>query len=54
MDGDLGPHDVVDVRFQAADTVVVLDFPFAVCAGRAVRRSRERADFWRWVWSYRT
>lgn len=26
MDGDLGPYDVVDVRLQAADTVVFLDF----------------------------
>jgi adenylate kinase family enzyme len=26
MDGDLGPYDVVNVRLQAADTVVFLDF----------------------------
>jgi adenylate kinase family enzyme len=53
MDGDLGPYDVLDVRLQAADTVVVLDFPFVRCAWRAIRRSRENADFWRWLWSYR-
>jgi adenylate kinase family enzyme len=53
MDGDLGPYDIVHVRLQAADTVIVLDFPFVRCAWRAIRRSRERADFWRWVYSYR-
>ena len=46
MDGDLGPYDVPDVRLQAADTIVFLDFSPARCAWRAVRRSRERADFW--------
>jgi adenylate kinase family enzyme len=53
MDGDLGPYDVLHVRLQAADTVVVLDFSFVRCAWRAIRRSRERGDFWRWLWSYR-
>ncbi len=53
MDGDLGPYDVVDVRLRAADTVVFLDFSPARCAWRAVRRSRERADFWRWLLTYR-
>jgi adenylate kinase family enzyme len=53
MDGDLGPYDVLHVRLQAADTVVVLDFSFVRCAWRAIRRSWERADFWRWLWSYR-
>ena len=53
MDGDLGPYDVVDVRLQAADTVVFLDFSLLRCAWRAIRRSRERADFWRWLLSYR-
>jgi adenylate kinase family enzyme len=52
-DGDLGPYDVLDVRLAAADTVVLLDFSLARCAWRAVRRSRERADFWRWVVGYR-
>jgi hypothetical protein len=54
MDGDLGPYDVVDVRLQAADTVVFLDFAPLRCAWRAIRRSRERADFWRWLLSYRS
>jgi adenylate kinase family enzyme len=53
MDGDLGPYDVLDVRLQAADTVILLDYSFWRCAWRAIRRSRQRADFWRWVWSYR-
>jgi uridine kinase len=54
MDGDLGPYDVVDVRLQAADTVVFLDFAPLRCAWRAIRRSRERADFWRWLLTYRS
>jgi hypothetical protein len=53
MDGDLGPYDQVDVRLRAADTVLVLDFSLARCAWRALRRSRERADFWRWLIGYR-
>jgi adenylate kinase family enzyme len=53
MDGDFGPHDIIDVRLQAADTVVFLDFSPLRCAWRAIRRSRERADFWRWLFSYR-
>ena len=53
MDGDLGPYDVIDVRLQAADTVVFLDFSLLRCAWRAISRSRERADFWRWLLSYR-
>jgi adenylate kinase family enzyme len=53
MDGDLGPYDVLDIRLRAADTVVFLDFSPARCAWRAIRRSRERADFWRWLLTYR-
>lgn len=53
MDGDLGPYDVPGVRLEAADTVILLDFSFRRCASRAIRRSRERADFWRWVGAYR-
>jgi hypothetical protein len=53
MDGDLGPYDVLDVRLQAADTIVFLDFSPARCAWRAIRRSRERADFWWWLLTYR-
>jgi hypothetical protein len=52
-EGDLGPYDVLDVRLRAADTVVLLDFSLLRCAWRAIRRSRERADFWHWLWSYR-
>lgn len=54
LDGDLGPYDsALDVRLRAADTIVVLDFSFPRCAWRAIRRGRERADFWHWVWAYR-
>jgi adenylate kinase family enzyme len=53
MDGDLGPYDVLEVRLRAADTIVFLDFSPARCAWRAMRRSRERADFWRWLFMYR-
>lgn len=53
IDGDLGPYDVVDVRLRAADTVIFLDFSLVRCAGRAIRRSWERADFWRWLLAYR-
>ncbi|MEV5895493.1 hypothetical protein [Nonomuraea fuscirosea] len=53
MDGDLGPYDVLDVRLRAADTVILLDFSFWRCVWRAIRRSRERIDFWLWVWGYR-
>jgi adenylate kinase family enzyme len=53
MDGDLGPYDVIDLRVRAADTIIFLDFPLIICAWRAIRRSRERADFWRWLIAYR-
>lgn len=53
LDGDLGPYDQLDVRVAAADTVVVFDFGLLVCAARALRRSRERADFWLWLIRWR-
>jgi hypothetical protein len=53
MDGDLGPYDVLDVRLATADTVLLLDFSLWRCAWRAVRRSRERVDFWWWLVTYR-
>lgn len=53
MDGDLGPYDVVEVRLRAVDTIIFLDFSFARCAWRTIRRSCERADFWRWLVKYR-
>lgn len=53
MDGDLGPYDAVGIRVRAADTIIFLDFPIALCAWRAFRRSPERADFWLWLWRYR-
>ncbi len=56
MDGDLGPYDAPAARLERADTVMVLDFSLARCAWRAARRSRERADFWWWLltWRYRS
>jgi adenylate kinase family enzyme len=53
MDGDLGPYDVVEVRLRAADTILFLDFSLLRCGWRAIRRAHERADFWRWLLSYR-
>ena len=53
MDGDLGPYDAVEERLPAADTIVLLDFSLPRCAWRALRRSRERSDFWRWVLTWR-
>jgi len=53
MDGDLGPYDAVEVRLLAADTILFLDFSLVRCAWQAIRRSRERADFWRWLVAYR-
>jgi adenylate kinase family enzyme len=53
MDGDLGSYDAVEVRLRAADTIIFLDFSLVRCVWRAVRRSRERADFWRWLVAYR-
>jgi nicotinamide riboside kinase len=53
MDGDLGPYDAVEVRLRVADTIIFLDFSLVRCAWRAIRRSRERADFWYWLLAYR-
>lgn len=53
MDGDLGPYDALEVRLAKADTVVILDFPLVLCSWRALRRSRERADFWWWLVTWR-
>jgi adenylate kinase family enzyme len=53
MDGDLGPYDVLNVRLRRADTIILLDLPTWRCAVRALRRSRERLDFWRWLLTWR-
>lgn len=53
MDGDLGSYDAIETRLHAADTVIFLDFSVIRCAWRALRRSRERADFWGWLFAYR-
>ena len=52
LDGDLGPYDMIEIRLRAADTVVFLDFSLVRCAWRAVRRSRENAELWRWLLAY--
>jgi adenylate kinase family enzyme len=54
LDGDLGPYDkALGVRLRAADTIVILDFTFLRCAWRTLRRGREKAEYWHWVWTYR-
>jgi hypothetical protein len=53
MDGDLGPYDVLEPRLRRADTVVVLDLPFWLCAWRARRRGPERREFWVWTMHWR-
>jgi adenylate kinase family enzyme len=54
MDGDLGRYDPVEIRLRAADTILFLDFSLVRCGWRAIRRSHERADFWRWLMAYRS
>jgi adenylate kinase family enzyme len=53
LDGDLGPYDVLEVRVAAADTAVLLNLSPVRCAWRALRRGRERCDFWSWLLTYR-
>ncbi len=53
LDGDLGPFDAAELRLTAADTIILLDFSFLRCAWRAIRRGRERSDFWWWLLTYR-
>ena len=53
LDGELGPYDAIEVRLQAADTVILLDLCLTRCAWRAIQRSRERLDFWLWLFRYR-
>src|ERR1043166_183241 len=49
MDGDFGPYDVVQERLREADAIVFMDFSLRRCAWRAIRRSSEGGNFWRWV-----
>jgi adenylate kinase family enzyme len=49
IDGDLGPYDVTEPRLARADTVVIMDTPLVRCMWRALRRGRQRIDFWLWV-----
>ncbi|MGB9113506.1 MAG: hypothetical protein WCF24_12370 [Acidimicrobiales bacterium] len=53
LDGDLGPYDVVEPRLRAADAIIVLDFSLVRSLWRALRRSPERLDFWRWLITWR-
>jgi len=53
MEGDLGKYDELSVRLQAADTVLILDFSLLLCLVRAMRRSKERLDFWWWLITWR-
>lgn len=54
MDGDLGDYDEVGLplRLRAADGVILLDFPRRIYMWRALRRSRETWEFWKWAWAY--
>lgn len=52
MEGDLGPHDDLPGRLVAADTVLLLDFPLWLCVWRALRRDKEKWDFWWWLVSW--
>ena len=49
MDGDLGPYDVLAPRLTEADTVVIVNTALVICLWRALRRGRQRMDFWTWV-----
>ena len=54
IDGDLGPCDQdLGMRLSAAGTIIVLDLAFPRVAWRTLRRGRERAGYWRWVWAGR-
>jgi hypothetical protein len=54
IDGDLGHYDQdLRMRLRAADTIIVLDLSLPRVTWRTLRRGRERADYWRWVWAYR-
>jgi hypothetical protein len=39
LDGDLADHDLLELRLQAADTIIVLDFSLWRCVWRVARRS---------------
>jgi hypothetical protein len=47
------PYDFIEVRLAAADVVIFLDLSVWKCAWRAIKRSRERMDFWMWLLRYR-
>lgn len=53
MDGDLGKYDALETRMKAADTVIILNYPLHICLYRAIRRSKERYDFWWWLITWR-
>ena len=53
LDGDLGPHDVLETRLKRADTVVMFDPSTVKCVWRALRRSREQREFWVWLLTWR-
>jgi len=53
LDGDLGPHDVLETRLSRADTVVLFDPSPIRCVWRALRRAREQREFWIWLVTWR-
>jgi adenylate kinase family enzyme len=52
LEGDLGPYDVREPRLCRADTVIIMDTSLARCVWRALRRGRQRIDFWVWVFTW--
>ena len=53
LDGDLGPYDVLEPRLSEADAILVLDFSLLRSTWRSLRRSRERLDYWSWLFWWR-
>ncbi len=53
IDGDLGKYDALEVRLKAADTIIILDFPLLCCLSRAIKRDKEKFDFWWWLITWR-
>src|SRR3990167_8538521 len=49
----LSKYDVLNERLKLADTIIILNFPFWTCFLRASKRSKERMDFWWWLFTWR-
>lgn len=53
LDGDHGHNDSLQPRLACAGPVIILDVGVLRCAWRALRRSRERTEFWWWLLGWR-